>query len=174
MLIGNIQYSYQFVGKHVPLPELWQEWIKTNNVTNKRLVSALVLYRAYKQKTRYSEACVDSIRTVFGTGFEYGKELPHSAIMYMVLNHMLGCLPKEELVQLASALAMWFIACVPDDIVMIHAPTQQKLPAQLEMAHLLAHEQLNLVYGWLNCKNAADLKNTFPLAVASAEHTSDG
>lgn len=171
MLIGNIQYSHQFVDKDgkLPLWELWQEWIKTNNVTNKRLVSALVLYRAYKQKTRYSEACVDSIRTVFGTGFEYGKELPHSDIMYMVLNHMLGCLPKEELVQLASALAMWFIACVPDDMVMIYAPTQQKLPAQLEMAHLLAHEQLSLVYGWLNCKNAADLKNTFPLAVASAE-----
>lgn len=171
MLIGNIQYSHQFVDKDgkLPLWELWQEWIKTNNVTNKRLVGALVLYRAYKQKTRYSEACVDSIRTVFGTGFEYGKELPHSAIMYMVLNHMLGCLPKEELVQLASALAIWFIQCVPDDMVMIHAPTQQKLPAQLEMAHLLAHEQLSLVYGWLNCKNAADLKNTFPLAVASAE-----
>ena len=171
MLIGNIQYSHLFVDKDgkLPLWELWQEWIKTNNVTNKRLVSALVLYRAYKQKTRYSEACVDSIRTVFGTGFEYGKELPHSAIMYMVLNHMLGCLPKEELVQLASALAIWFIQCVPDDMVMIHAPTQQKLPAQLEMAHLLAHEQLSLVYGWLNCKNAADLKNTFPLAVASAE-----
>ena len=171
MLIGNIQYSHQFVDKDgkLPLWELWQEWIKTNNVTNKRLVSALVLYRAYKQKTRYSEACVDSIRTVFGTGFEYGKELPHSDIMYMVLNHMLGCLPKEELVQLASALAMWFIACVPDDMVMIYAPTQQKLPAQLEMAHLLAHEQLSLVYGWLNYKNAADLKNTFPLAVASAE-----
>ena len=171
MLIGNIQYSHQFVDKDgkLPLWELWQEWIKTNNVTNKRLVSALVLYRAYKQKTHYSEACVDSIRTVFGIGFEYGKELPHSAIMYMILNHMLGCLPKEELVQLASALAIWFIQCVPDDMVMIHAPTQQKLPAQLEMAHLLAHEQLSLVYGWLNCKNAADLKNTFPLAVASAE-----
>ena len=171
MLIGNIQYSHQFVDKDgkLPLWELWQEWIKTNNITNKRLVSALVLYRAYKQKTRYSEACVDSIRTVFGTGFEYGKELPHSDIMYMVLNHMLGCLPKEELVQLASALAIWFIQCVPDDMVMIHAPTQQKLPAQLEMAHLLAHEQLSLVYGWLNCKNTADLKNTFPLAVASAE-----
>lgn len=171
MLIGNIQYSHQFVDKDgkLPLWELWQEWIKTNNVTNKRLVSALVLYRAYKQKTRYSGACVDSIRTVFGTGFEYGKEFPHPATMYMVLNHMLGCLPKEELVQLASALAIWFIQCVPDDMVMIHAPTQQKLPAQLEMAHLLAHKQLSLVYGWLNCKNAADLKNTFPLAVASAE-----
>lgn len=171
MLIGNIRYSHQFVDKDgkLPLWELWQEWIKTNNITNKRLVSALVLYHAYKQKTRYSEACADSIRTVFGTGFEYGKELPHSAIMYMVLNHMLGCLPQEELVQLASALAIWFITCVPDDMVMIHAPTQQKLPAELEMAHLLAHEQLSLVYGWLDCNNTAYLKNTFPLAVASAE-----
>lgn len=87
----------------------------------------------------------------------------------MVLNHMLGSIPAEELERLASALAMWFIACVPDDMVMIHAPAQQKLPAKLEMAHLLAHEQLNLVYGWLNCKNTSTLKNTFPLAVASAE-----
>ncbi|MBQ7820947.1 MAG: DUF4132 domain-containing protein [Clostridia bacterium] len=171
MLIGNIQYSHQFIDKdgNLPLPKLWQEWVKTNNITNKRLVSALVLYRAYKQKTRYSEACVDSIRAVFGTGFEYGKELPHSAVMHMVLNHMLGCLPKEETIQLASALAIWFIHCVPDDRVMIHVPTQQKLPVRLEMAHLLAHEQLNLVYSWLSCKNTADLKNTFPLAVASAE-----
>ncbi len=171
MLIGNIQYSHQFIDKDgkLPLWELWQEWIKTNGITNKRLVSALVLCRAYKQKTRFSEACVDSVRTVFGTGFEYGEELPHSAVMYMVLNHMLGCLPREELTQLASALAIWFVQCVPDDMVMIHAPTQQKLPAQFEMAHLLAHEQLHLVYGWLNCKNTADLKNTFPLAVSSAE-----
>ena len=171
ILIGNIRYSHQFIDKEgkLPLWELWQEWIKTNGITNKRLLSALVLYRAYKQKTRYSEACVDSIRTVFGTGFEYGKELPHSAIMSMVLNHMLGCLPREELVQLASALAIWFVRCVPDDMVMIHAPTQQKQPAQLENAHLLAHEQLYLVYSRLNCENTADLKNIFPLAVASAE-----
>ena len=171
ILIGNIRYSHQFIDKEgkLPLWELWQEWIKTNGITNKRLLSALVLYRAYKQKTRYSEACVDSIGTVFGTGFEYGKELPHSAIMSMVLNHMLGCLPREELVQLASALAIWFVRCVPDDMVMIHAPTQQKQPAQLENAHLLAHEQLYLVYSRLNCENTADLKNIFPLAVASAE-----
>ena len=89
--------------------------------------------------------------------------------MYMVLNHLLGCLPQEELVQLASALAIWFITGVSDDMVMIHAPTQQKLPAELEMAHLLAHEQLSLVYGWLDCNNTAHLENTFPLAVASAE-----
>ena len=171
MLLGNIHYSHHFVDKDgkLPLLTLWREWSKTNDITNKRIVRAHVLSHAYKQKTRYSKTCVESVRTVFGTGFECGKELPHSAIMEMVLNHMLGSIPAEELERLASALAMWFIACVPDDMVMIHAPAQQKLPAKLEMAHLLAHEQLNLVYGWLNCKNTSTLKNTFPLAVASAE-----
>ena len=54
-------------------------------------------------------------------------------------------------------------------MVMIQSPTQQKLSDILEMAHLLAHEQLYLVYGWLNYKNTSDLKKTFPLAVISAE-----
>lgn len=171
MLIGNIQFPHQFIDKdgRLPLWQLWQEWINTNGITNKRLVGAAVLYHAYKRKTRFSETCVDSIRSVFGTGFEYGRELPHSAVMGIILHHMLGILPRGRLTILASAIAIWFIRCVPDDIVMIHAPTYQKLPVQLEMAHLLAHEQLSLLYGWLECKNNADLKNTFPLAVASAE-----
>jgi len=170
-LLGNVIYSIHFRGKDdkLPLNELWTEWIQTNSITNKRLVSALVLYLAYKQKTHFSEACANSIRTVFGTGFEYGKELPHSAVMGAVLTHLFGGLPREELIRLASALAIWFIRCVPDNMVMIYAPTQQKLPAQLEMAHLLGHEQLSLIYGRLICENNYNLKNTFPLAVASAE-----
>ncbi|MBE6640925.1 MAG: DUF4132 domain-containing protein [Ruminococcaceae bacterium] len=171
MLLGNIRFAHQLseIDEKLPFHELWQEWIKTNGITNKRLVNALVLFRAYKQKIRYSEACADSIRTVFGTGFEYGKEFPHSAVMHAVLNHLLGWVPKDELARLASAVAIWFISCVPDDMVMIRTPSQEELPVQLEMAHLLAHEQLNLVYGWLNCKNTPDLKDIFPLAVASAE-----
>ena len=149
--------------------ELWDEWKKTNGITNTRLVRALALYKAYRQKTHFSESCEGIIRSVFGTGFERGENLPYPAIIGMILIYLLNCVPKEELVRLASALAIWFIECVPDDMVMIHAPAQQKLPAQLEMAHLLAHEQLSLVYGWLNCKNTVDLKNIFPLAVASAE-----
>lgn len=171
VLIGNIQYAHQFKDKDgkLPLMELWQEWIRTNAVTNRRLVCAMVLLLAYKQKTRFSEACADSIRTVYGTGFSYGKELPHASMMGVVLSHMLSCLPDEETKQLASAFAVWFIRCVPDDMVMIHAPAHQKLCAQLDMAHLLAHKQFSLMYGWLKCKNDADLKYIFPLAVASAE-----
>lgn len=172
VLLGNVPPHSPHLkdkdGKFV-FAELWDEWKKTNGITNVRLVRALVLFKAYRQKTRFSESCQEMIRTVFGTGFERGESLPYPAIISMILIYLLNCVPKEELVQLASALAMWFIACVPDDMVMIHAPTQQKLPAQLEMAHLLAHEQLSLVYGWLNCKNTDDLKNAFPLAVASAE-----
>ena len=171
MLIGNIQYSHQFVDKDgkLPLGELWQEWIKANNITNKRLVSALVLYHAYKQKTRFSESCEEMIRTVFGTGFERGENLPYPAIISMILIHLLDCVPKEELTKLASAIAMWFIVCVPDDMVMIHAPTQQDVPAWFEMAHLLAHDQLYQIYNRLQCENDAALKYIFPLAVTSAE-----
>ncbi len=171
MLLGNVQFAHQFSDKDgkLPLIELWQEWLKTNGITNKRLICAAILHLAYKQKTRFSEACADMIRNVFGTGFEYGKELPHSAVIGIILDHMLASLPSEDRVLLASAIAVWFIRCVPDDMVMIHAPTWQKLPLKLEMAHLLAHEQLSLFYGWLNCQNNGVLKDIFPLAVASAE-----
>jgi len=149
--------------------ELWDEWRRTNGITNERLIRALTLYQAYRKKTLYSEACAESVRTVFGTGFEYGKELPYSAIIRMILLYLLDYVPREELTRLGSALTVWFIRCVPDDMVMIHAPSQQKLPIQLEMAHLLAHAQLYPIYEWMKCENNADLKNTFPLAVASAE-----
>jgi len=167
-LIGNVQHWYQFIDKDGKLPfmELWHEWIETNGITNKRLVSMLVLNHAYTQKTHFSEACVDSIRTVFGTGFEYGKELPYSDIIEQILNHMLYCLAGEETTHLAAALTIWFMKCVPEDMVMICAPTE-RMSADFEIAHLLAHQQLCILYGWL--KNSSDLKNTFPLSVASAE-----
>ncbi|MBE6698708.1 MAG: DUF4132 domain-containing protein [Ruminococcaceae bacterium] len=155
-------------GKFV-FAELWDEWKKTNGITNARLVRALVLFKAYRKKTHFSVTCAETIRTVFGAGFERGENLPYPAIIAMILSHLLDCVPKEELSQLASAIAIWFIGCVPDNMVMIHAPTQEKLPMQLEMAHLLAHAQLYQIYKWLKCENNADLKNTFPLAVASAE-----
>ncbi len=152
-----------------PLAEIWDEWKKTNGMTNVRLVRALTLYRAYKKKTPFSEACEKTIRTVFGAGFECSEHLPYPAIITMILMHLLDYEPKEELSLLGSAIAIWFVRCVPDDMVMIHAPADHELPFQLEMAHLLAHSQLSLLYGWLNCKNNATLKYTLPLAVVSAE-----
>ena len=171
LLIGNISSPYRFVDKDrkLPLMELWQEWYKSNGITKKRLVNALVLYCAYTQKTEYSEACVESVRTVFGAGFECGKELPYSAIIHCVLKYLLEFLPKEELVYLASALAIWFIRSVPDDMVAFNAHSPLIIPDKSDVVHLLAHEQLYIVYSWLSCRNTAELKNTFPLAVASAE-----
>ena len=171
VLLGNVRFEHQLVDKdgNFPLMNLWKEWINTNSITHKRLINATVLLYAYKQKTRFSETCSSMIRTVFGAGFEFGKELPHSTVVHRVLVQMLTCIPQQERIYLAAAVAIWFIRCVPDTMVMIHAPVQQKLPVQLEMAHLLAHAQLHLLYGWLACKNDADLKNTFPLAVAAAE-----
>ncbi len=170
-LIGHIQFPHQFKDKDrkIPLQELWTEWFRTNSVTDQRLVGAMVLYHAYRKKTRFSEACAETIRTVFGTGFEYGKELPYSAVIGAVLAHLCRRLPREAVIQLASALAIWFINCVPDDMVMMDASTQENLPACLAVAHLLAHKQLLLLYNGLSCRNDENLKNTFPLAVASAE-----
>ena len=89
-------------GKFV-FAELWDEWKKTNGITNVRLVRALVLFKAYRQKTHFSESCEEMIRTVFGTGFERGENLPYPAIISMILIHLLDCVPKEELTKLASA-----------------------------------------------------------------------
>lgn len=171
VLMGNIRHPQEFTDKDgkLPFPELWQEWVRTNGITDSRIVNALIMYRAYKQKTRYSKACAGYVRTVFGIGFEYGRELPHSAVIFRVLEHMLEDLPEGVLIRLASALAIWFIRCVPDDMVMIHAPTDEKLPAYAEMAHFLAHEQFAFLYERLVCRNDGNLKNVFPLAVASAE-----
>ncbi len=173
-VIGNIAYPIHFQGKNdkLPLAELWEEWRNTRGITDKRLVHAFVLYNAYTQKTRFAETCEEFIRNVFGKGFEYGKELPYFAIMGIILKHMMSSLPSEELTRLGSALAIWFMKCVPDDMVMISVPSREGSPynpLNLEMVHLLAHKQLNFLYSRLECKNDDSIKYTFPLAVASAE-----
>lgn len=171
VLLGGVRYPSEFEGEgwKTPLQELWQKWIKDNGITNKRLVGAAVLDRAYKQKTQFSETCTETIRTVFGAGFEYGKELPHSVVITLVLEHLCSFLPEDEMIRLSSAIAIWFIRCVPDDMVMIHAPTERRRPKWREMAHLLSHDQFRPIFKLLECKNDEGLKNTFPLAVAMAE-----
>lgn len=171
MLVGNVEHRYQFKDKDEKLPfvELWMEWIKSNSVTNKRLVNALVLHQAYTQKTLSSKNYTDAIRNVFGTGFECGHELPHSAVIEAILGHLERCLPQDELIRLASALTIWFIRCVPDNMLFVYMPEQHNLSREHAKMPLFSHRQLALVYKWLECKNNAELKYTFPLAVASAE-----
>lgn len=170
ILLGNVQFLHHIQGKdgEFLLHDLLNEWLETNAITPKRLVGMMVLYHAYIQKTQFSEACADTIRTVFGAGFEYGKALPFAAVVAIVLNHLRSCLPQDRLVLLASALTIWFVHCVPDEQVMVCAPSPIERSDHLE-AHLLAHRQLLPVYRWLSCENDTNLKNTFPLAVASAQ-----
>ncbi len=171
VLLGTIQFPHQFSDKDkkMPFTELWEEWYQTNGMTPQRILCALVLMVAYTRETPYSEACAPLIQAVFGIGFEYSKPLPHSVVVVKVLSHFYKVIPKEDLSRLASAVAIWFIRCVPDNMVMIHAPTEHKLPMRLEMAHLLAHRQLNLLFSHLSCQNDDNLKYTFPLAVMTAE-----
>lgn len=171
VLVGDVHSSTQFrdKGGNLPYADLWKGWIKENAVTNGRIVRALVLYHAYASKTRFSETCEEFVRTIFGAGFESGKEFPNFRVLGILLEHMCSLIPREDRTRLASALSIWFVRYVPNSMVMIHAPSQRNLPPALEMAHFLAHRQVCLIYGWLTCKNDADLKFTFPLAVASAE-----
>ena len=171
VLLGNVTLYSNFVAKDkkFPLNALWTEWAKTRGITHKRLVNAFILYHAYKKRTTFSESAAEFVKAVFGTGFEWGKELPYSHIMGKVLYQMFVHLPKEELIGLASALTIWFIRCVPEDKVMLPAKNSNNDPDVTPMAHLLTHPQFTFVYDWLECKNDGNLKNIFPLAVASAE-----
>ena len=171
VLLGNVTLYSNFVAKDkkFPLNDLWTEWARTRGITHKRLVNAFILYHAYKKKTTFSESAAEFVKAVFGTGFEWGKELPYSHIIGKVLYQMFVHLPKEELVGLASALTTWFIRCVPEDKVMLPAKRSDHYPDAIPMAHLLTHPQFTFIYDWLECKNDGNLKNIFPLAVASAE-----
>lgn len=173
-LLGSIQHSHQLSetdGK-LPLAELWQEWVQTNSITNRRLLCAMVLFLAYREKTVFSEACAASVNEVFGTGFACGKELPHAAAMEAVLNHLCRALPRDELAYLASALALWFIRCVPDRTVVVKSAFNASLPEYMNVSHLLGHEQFFFFFRRLECKNDDSLKYTFPLAVCIAEKCS--
>ncbi len=170
-LIGNIRLAHHFVDKdnRLPFEEMWKTWIEKNSITNPRLVRALLLINAYREKTQYTEACTVFLRDVFGAGFENKAELPHDAVMLRVLEKLVDRIPEETRLLLASAVAVWFIKCVPDDKVMLCAPAQMKILDSIEMAHLLAHEQMYLIFGWLKCRNDKDLKNTFPLFAKVSE-----
>ncbi len=171
-LIGNIKYPMDFYDTNgAPVrQDLWENWAQSIGLTNKRLLCATVLHCAYSRKTAFSEACANTVKTIFGPGFEQGKELPHSQLIGFILNHMCARLPQEDKIRLASAVAIWFAVCVPDDMVMVDAPSESILPIYNNgKAHLLSHRQIILLYKWLVCKNDQSLKYVFPLAVASAE-----
>lgn len=171
VLLGNVQFAFRLINNKddIPFKELWKDWVKSRDLTGERLVRALVLFNAHTEKTAFTNATDGYIRTIFGSGFERGVELPYSPIIGAVLTYLVSKISKADLCILASALTTWFIKCVPDDMVMIHAPTNRGLPKSFEMAHLLAHKQIYCIYSFLKCENAPNLKHVFPLAVASAE-----
>ena len=173
-LLGNVVYAHMMTDEKGKLchTDLWEGWIKERSITNKRLLGAMVLHLAYADRTKFAEASVDFIRTVFGEGFEWGRTLAHSAAMSAVLPYLLrASIPKEDLKRLAAALAVWFIRCVPDDKVMLASPVERQyhFSTCLGYAHLLAHRQLSLLYRHLRPENDEALKSIFPIAVASAE-----
>lgn len=171
VLLGNVQFAFHLVNNkdEIPFKDLWENWAKSRDLTGERLVRAVVLLSAHTEKTAFTNSTDGYIKTIFGAGFESFNEPPHSRIIGAVLTYLVSKISKADLCLLASALTTWFIRCVPDDMVMIHAPTNRGLPKSFEMAHLLAHKQIYCIYSFLKCENAPNLKHVFPLAVASAE-----
>ncbi len=172
VLLGSVGHATLFTTKayKLPLTELWQEWCNANSITHKRILCAYILNLASSQSAEFSNACADSIKAVFGAGFEKGKKLPYSAIIDRVLEHLVMSLPENERTHLAAAVAIWFLRCVPNSMVLIRKPSEKlRLPLSLEMIHILGHKQLYALFQWLECENDELLKYIFPLAVSVAE-----
>ena len=172
-LFGEFRYRLNAKGGGMPLPEVWNEWIHRAGITHSRLVRMMVLYYAYEKNTPFTENAAVYIRTVFGTGFEIGKQLPFDFRLRYLLDRLFLSVPREDLRLLASALTLWFLQCVPFEEVMLRAHTDKHLSPRLQRVHLLTHNQLSLLYNFLSCENTDGLSHVFPLAVASAERCMD-
>lgn len=150
--------------------DLWRTWMIERGITVPRLIRASVRLAAYAQTSKYTETCVSFIAEVFGDGFETSLDLPHASFLTCLLSHLLDLQSEEGKVQermqlLAAAIGAWFVRCVAEDKVLIHAPGKQRLPASCEMAHLLSHNQLYLLYSKLSCSacGALDSRKVFPI-----------
>lgn len=175
-LLGNQRFLFKDKDGKLPLAHLWEGWIKDNGITHGRLLRMITLLHAYRSSTPFFERTVDTVRTVFGVGFEKGKEMPYDAQMEIILTHYAYALPKEDMRLLASALAAWFIRCVPDSEVVIRTHSEKTRSDLDSHAHLLFHRQLSFIYAFIKLKNEAirdDAAHVFPLAVASAERCMD-
>ncbi len=176
VLLGTHRFLFKDKDGGLPLTHLWDNWIKENGITHARLLRMLILFHAYRSSTPFFEKTVDTIRTVFGVGFEKGKELPYDGQMEIILIHLAQALPKEDMAMLASALTAWFIQCVPDGEVVIRTRKDQKSSERDSHVHLLSHKQLAYIYNFLKCENSLNgeaIDKVFPLAVASAERCMD-
>lgn len=171
ILLGNIRFAHAIrtPKEETKLASLWDEWYTENGMTDKRLIPAAILFYAYSVNNYFSEKTKEYVKDIFGSGFEYMSELPYSGIMGAVIPYLLERVSSETLSLIASAVTLWFIKCVPDDMVIVKSDAEKKSPYDFGVAHLLAHKQINLVYSWLDCRSGDALKYTFPLAVASAE-----
>ena len=168
MLVGNVQYYWQFADQNqkLPLLEVWREWLKQNQITNGRLMRAWVLYYASRKQNDVSKNCAPIIHILFGRGFESGRELPYDVVMKMILDSLvLGVIPDKK--NLAIAFAYWFAYCLPEDMVMVDCDTNKDSHIkEFGKAHVLAWSQLYVIYSWLVATEMKEYQNMFPLAVA--------
>ncbi len=174
-LLGNISFAYHLKQQDgsLPLMPLWQEWIRNNSITNKRLLAAMILFLGFREKTSETEACIPLLQSVFGKGFVYCQKLPYSEVIEAVLTDLCKAIPREDLTRLACAISLWFIRCVPKDKVILSLPDEYAFQSGKSLMPLLKQKQLRLLYQELKCRKDETLKHTFPLAVAATQRIAE-
>lgn len=170
-LLGNARYYFDLHDKsdNLLLGELWKEWAETNQITNERIVRARVLCNAYTRRSAFKNCSDDIIATVFGAGFEQGKPCEFYEVVKTVIWYLCKSVPKEEKLRLAYATAFWFVRCVPDDKILIPCSGNNYMRREVRVAHLITHEQLEKILGWLCPDTKEDFSKVFPLSVAMEE-----
>jgi len=61
-LLGSFRFLFNTRDGGLPLPHLWDGWIKDNGITHGRLLRMITLFHAYRSSTPFFERTVDTVR----------------------------------------------------------------------------------------------------------------
>lgn len=161
VLLGNVHSHCLKTNEGIQLQDLWEEWVHTNGITHKRILGASIFFHGFSQKSPETEAYSPLLEDVFGKGFVYCKTLPHHFVMDEILTWLRKSLPQEDRTQLARALALWLVRCVPTDRWILPRPDHYHF-----LCPLSQQRQFHLILEGLQCRYDETLHHTFPLAVA--------
>ncbi len=161
VLLGNVHSHCLKTNEGIQLQDLWEEWVHTNGITHKRILGASIFFHGFSQKSPETEAYSPLLEDVFGKGFVYCKTLSHYFVMDEILTWLRKSLPQEDRTQLARALALWLVRCVPTDRWILPRPDHFHF-----LCPLSQQRQFHLILESLQCRYDETLHHTFPLAVA--------
>ncbi len=172
VLLGEMRYGFYYnaeKAESIPGYSLWDAWASERNMTPERLWRMYILSLAPSVKTGFETEIDPYIRVICGPGFESAVPLPHNSWLVEIAKYLcIKCVPRDDMEKLSLLIGLWFMRCVPDDMVMLDARTTA-VHSHNCMAHMLTHPQLYALYEPITCTRSSLLAATFPVAVAVAE-----